>query len=92
MKNFQSGMSSMMVLLIASLLILIAWEIGQFTKIFIESGSILPPNATGALDLSNCYGSKTTFDCFDQDEGTDFVDSEDPSEQVIVGWQDDGKP
>lgn len=84
----QVGVSSMMVLILVVLLIIVGWEIGEFAQRFSQSGSEIPPNATG----NNCVGSNTAFDCYDQDEGTDFEDTDPPSESLIFGWQDDGKP
>jgi hypothetical protein len=70
----QTGVSSMMVLILAVLLIIVGWEIGQFAKTFSKSGQEIPSFATG----NRCTGSNTAFDCYDQDEGTDFVDSPTP--------------
>jgi Na+-transporting methylmalonyl-CoA/oxaloacetate decarboxylase gamma subunit len=84
----QAGVSSMMVLILVMLLIIVGWEIGEFAQRFTQSGSDIPPNATG----NKCVGSNTAFDCYDQDEGSDFEDTAPPSEPLIFGWQDDGKP
>jgi hypothetical protein len=67
----QRGVSSMMVLILVVLLLIVGWEIGQFAQRYTESGREIPPNATG----NKCIGSNTTFDCYDQDEGTDFTDT-----------------
>lgn len=72
MRFSQSGVSSMMVLILVVLLIIVAWEVGQFAQKFSETGMEAPPGATGIN--KHCIGSNTTFDCYDQDEGTDFVD------------------
>lgn len=64
----------MMVLILAVLLIIVGWEIGQFAKTFTKSGQEIPSFATG----NRCTGSNTTFDCYDQDEGTDFRDTSEP--------------
>ena len=78
----------MMVLILVVLLLIVGWEIGQFAQRYTESGREIPPNATG----NKCIGSNTAFDCYDQDEGTDFEDTDPPSEKLIFGWQDDGRP
>lgn len=73
MKISQTGVSSMMVLILVMLLILVGWEIGQFAQTFSNSGREIPPGATGSKQ--RCIGSNTAFDCYDQDEGSDFVDN-----------------
>ncbi len=88
MNNSQAGVSSMMVLILVTLLIIVGWEIGQFSERFTQSGSEIPPNATG----NQCVGSNTSFDCYDQDEGADFEDTAPRPEPQIFSWQDDGKP
>jgi hypothetical protein len=60
----------MMLLILFVLVLFIGWEIGQFAKTFTKAGQEIPLNATG----NKCVGSNTRFDCYDQDEGTDFVD------------------
>lgn len=98
MKNFkfvsadsQAGVSSMIVLLCVVLLLFIIWEAAEFSKTFIESGD---GNAAPALNPAStgCFGSQTRFDCYDQDEGTDFVDTSSPPERLLFGWHDDGQP
>lgn len=70
----QTGVSSMMVLILAVLIIIVGWELGQFVQRFSDSGREIPPTATG----NQCFGSNTAFDCYDQDEGTDFEDTSAP--------------
>lgn len=69
----QSGVSSMMILILVSLLILVAWEIGQFANQFSATGQAALEAAERRAQ--DCVGSNTTYDCYDQDEGTDFVDN-----------------
>lgn len=90
MSTAQKGISSMMVLILTSLIILLAWEIGEYAQLYSETNN---PNPYADLALHNCFGSNTTFDCYDQDEGTDFVDTPStPSDRLIFSWQDDQKP
>lgn len=69
----QQGVSSMMVLILVVLLIIVGWEIGQFASQYSKTGQ----EALEAAAIRNkaCIGSNTTYDCYDQDEGTDFVDN-----------------
>lgn len=91
MKNSQDGVSSMIVLILVVLLILVGWEVGAYARLFSKTGN---GNSAPAIQktFQNCIGSKTVYDCYDQDEGTDFVDDAPPPENVILGWRDDGKP
>lgn len=80
----------MIVLILTALIILIAWEIGEYAQLYSETN--YPNPFAGQTTERNCFGSNTTFDCYDQDEGTDFVDSPSPGDRLIFGWQDDNKP
>lgn len=88
MKISQTGVSSMIVLILVVLLILVGWEIGQFASQFSETGQ----EAANYSANKKCVGSNTTFDCYDQDEGADFEDDTPPTEPLIFDWRDDGKP
>lgn len=80
----------MIVLILVCLIILLAWEVGEYAQLYSET--INPNPYKDSSTSKNCFGSNTTFDCYDQDEGTDFVDNTPPPERLIFGWQDDQKP
>lgn len=83
----QKGVASMIVLILTVLIVLIAWEIGEYVQLYSETGQQYQQSS----NTQNCIGSNTAYDCYDQDEGTDFVDPG-PSERLIFGWEDDGQP
>jgi hypothetical protein len=67
------GVSSMVVLILVVLIIIIGWELSAFSKQFIEDGQGNSAPAVAPLNGTNCIGSNTKYDCYDQDEGTDLL-------------------
>lgn len=75
MHNFEKGTSSMLILILTVLIIILAWEIGEYTQLFPQQNK---PNLPKNINTRNCTGSNNNFDCYDQDEGTGFVDTSEP--------------